>query len=685
MKPFRQTKLYQGVRHFFFPPPGSTRFRRALPYLVVIGVVALGAVFAVATWEITNSNGFCGTVCHDIMYPYAASYEHSAHSRVDCVECHMGRTPLTDQLPRKFVHARELYAMITNSYEQPLVATTLRPSRVTCELCHYPPQFFMDSVMEVRRYENNRENTAVSTWLILKTGGGLQREGLGYGIHWHVENQIYYYATDDRRQTIPWMRVVDAEGNVTEYMDVDFRPAEGFPAEGDLRLMDCIDCHNRTGHSMLSPEQAVDSALQRGLIAANVPYIRQEAVAVMSGEYATTEEALAAIDGLDARYAETYAPIYGVYREEIQQAVEVLRAVYQENFFPELGVNWQTQPNNIGHSDWPGCFRCHDGRHVSAEGSVVRVECNLCHSIPSVVRGGGGAEISLTRGPEPASHLDSAWLHRHYAVDETCALCHDVSNPGGADDSSFCSNSACHGTEWQFADLSAPALAGVLGLQPPVPLPTATPTGEESPTYAGTIGPLLTSRCGTCHGAAAGLDVTSYATLMTGGTSGPVVVPGDAEGSRLVQTVRGQHFARLESRELDLLIAWINSGAPEGTPTSGAPAPATPAAPTGAEAPPTRASRIPHPLEGRADCLLCHGASASRPYPANHTAFPVTACLVCHSTEREGKPPTAIEHPLEGRADCLACHPLTGLPSTHQTAQFTSADCLLCHTVRGDD
>lgn len=550
------------LRRFFFPKSGASRWRKAAPYLVVAGGIVAAMLLTIVTWQVTNANGFCGQVCHDVMYPYVEVYHQSVHSQVDCVECHLGRTPLTDQLPRKFVHARELYALITGDYEVPLEATTLRPSRDTCELCHYPPQFFDDSLREVRHYQSDRENTPVSTWLIMKTGGGLEREGLGFGIHWHVENEIYYYSPDDK-ETIPWMRVVDAQGEVTEYADIDFQPPQGFPEEAELRLMDCIDCHNRTGHQMLSPQQAVDGALERGQIPSTIPYIREQAIEVLGRDYETTEEALEAIEGLDDWYDENYAPAASLLQDEIAQAIEMLKALYQSNFFPEKGYSWQTYPDNTDHQDWPGCFRCHDGRHVSEDDEVVRIECNLCHSIPEVVVGGGGPTISLAKGPEPASHRDTAWLHRHHvAFDQTCALCHTVSNPGGADNSSFCSNSACHGTEWVYADLDAPDLAEELGIEPAPPPEVEIPP-SESLTFATVIGPLLTERCGDCHGVAAGLDVTTYGALMEGSDNGPVVVPGDAEASLIVEVMREEHFAQLDTEALDLLIEWINEGAPQ--------------------------------------------------------------------------------------------------------------------------
>ncbi len=86
---------------------------------------------------------------------------------------------------------------------------------------------------------------------------------------------------------------------------------------------------------------------------------------------------------------------------------------------------------------------------------------------------------------------------------------------------------------------------------------------SEAPTYANTVGPLLTGRCGACHGGSAGLTVTDYASLLAGSSAGPVVAPGDPDGSRIVEVQRGEHYVLLNAPELERLIEWIASGAPE--------------------------------------------------------------------------------------------------------------------------
>ncbi len=206
---------------------------------------------------------------------------------------------------------------------------------------------------------------------------------------------------------------------------------------------------------------------------------------------------------------------------------------------------------------------------MDAQQKAVRLECNLCHTIP-VVAGPTEfvADIEIPRGPEPQSHLNANWIAMHnQAYDQTCSDCHTTNNPGGTDNSSFCSNSACHGIQWRFAGFDAPALRQtILSSLPPTPTPS--PLNLAGPlTYDATIGPLFQARCSKCHGenGIMGLNLTTYQTAMQGGTDGPVIIPGNATGSLLVQKQSGTtaHFGQLTPEELQLVIDWINAGAPE--------------------------------------------------------------------------------------------------------------------------
>jgi mono/diheme cytochrome c family protein len=254
----------------------------------------------------------------------------------------------------------------------------------------------------------------------------------------------------------------------------------------------------------------------------------------------------------------------------VDAAIAALQGAYEDSTFPEQKSDWTTHPNNVGHKDFPGCFRCHDGKHLNDKQEAIRLECNLCHSIPVVVGPDKFvANIEISRGPEPASHLNPNWLGLHRdAFNETCSACHTTENAGGTDNSSFCSNSACHGSGWQYAGLDAPALKEVLQKQlPPTPTPAPPLATTGALTYNDTIGPLFNDRCGSCHGsgALAGLNLATYATAMKGGNSGSIIVPGDPEGSLLIQKQSGAtpHFGQLSASELQLVADWIEAGSPE--------------------------------------------------------------------------------------------------------------------------
>jgi nitrate/TMAO reductase-like tetraheme cytochrome c subunit/mono/diheme cytochrome c family protein len=562
-------RLGQGLRRFFFPPAGSARWVRLAPY-ATLGVLTLIVLTAgVYTWDYTNSPEFCGTACHT-MPPEYTSYLTSPHARIDCVECHIGRGFIATRVTRKAGDLRHIVLMTTQRYEFPIRATDLRPARETCERCHFPEKFSDDSLRQIEHFLPDEGNTPTTTYLVLKTGGGSARQGLGRGIHWHIENPVYYYPTDPEEQDIPYVRVQNADGTVAEYVDVeaDFDPST--VGEADLELMDCITCHNRITHLVYNPQDSIDGMLARAVIDPAIPDIRRQAVQALGGDYASDEEALAAIGALDETYRQSYPDYAAENSQAIDDAIAALQDTYRQSVFRHQKSDWNTHPNNIGHEDSPGCFRCHDGKHLNADQQAIRLECNLCHSIP-VIAGPDDfvSEIEISRGPEPQSHLNPNWISLHRsAFDATCTNCHTTDNPGGTSNSSFCSNSACHGSAWTYAGFDAPALREILQQQLPAVQPTtAAPPPTADPTWDSAVGPLLTARCGACHGEEGiqGLNLTTYATALAGSATGPVIIPGDAQASLLVgkQSADQPHFGQLTSDELEMVIAWIEAGAPE--------------------------------------------------------------------------------------------------------------------------
>ncbi|MDP1714375.1 MAG: c-type cytochrome domain-containing protein, partial [Anaerolineales bacterium] len=145
---------------------------------------------------------------------------------------------------------------------------------------------------------------------------------------------------------------------------------------------------------------------------------------------------------------------------------------------------------------------------------------------------------------------------------------HSTSDPGGTSNTSFCSNSACHGSVFTFAGFDAPALREILKSQlpPPEPKPKI-PALTGDPTYKNYIGVLFTVKCTGCHidgdSAPKGLDLSTYAAVMKVSENGAVIVPGDSANSLLIQIQSADHFTNFTLDELNNVIRWIDAGAPE--------------------------------------------------------------------------------------------------------------------------
>jgi nitrate/TMAO reductase-like tetraheme cytochrome c subunit len=572
-------KLLERLKLFFLPPHGTPTWLRILPY-AILGLLTVSVLIGGSyAWEYTNSSEFCGTSCHTMPPEYNA-YLVSPHARVQCVECHIGRDVFTTTFTRKAGDIRHIVLNITKAYEFPLHAVNMRPASDSCETCHFPEKFSDDSLRDIRNYLPDEDNTRQDIYLVMKTGGGTKREGLGYGIHWHIENPVLYYATDEYDQNIPYVRVIDEDGNATEYIDISAGIDPADIDESGLVQMDCITCHNRITHKVSKPEEAVSQAIRKGLMVSDLPYLVEQSIALLRGDYPDKTSGIEAMERLNTYYQENYPAIYADRSADIQQAVTILQDIYNQSVFPEQKSDWDTHANNLGHKTDPGCFRCHDGKHLTEENQAIRLECNICHSIPVVADPTSlTTDIELVSGPEPDSHTSTHWIALHgKAKDNSCKACHTT--PEGIDNlaslqnkpspgSSFCGNLACHGNVWTYAGFDAPALQGILeteleSLQESAP---SVPTNKPL-TYEDFFGAVFQDRCSTCHSGddpMAGMDVTTYAGLLEGGIDGPGIVPGDLDASLiyLKQSDPKGHYGQLTEDELDALREWILAGVPE--------------------------------------------------------------------------------------------------------------------------
>jgi nitrate/TMAO reductase-like tetraheme cytochrome c subunit len=561
--------LRERIKNFFFPPADSPRWILILPYGILGILTVVLAIGGTYSWDYSNSSSFCGTACHT-MPPQSVTYLNSPHVNVTCEECHVGRASFASQFVRKSQGLHEIYYMTFSLYEYPIRAKALRPAVDTCEKCHRPEVFSDDSLRLIDHYADDRLNTKSTTYIIMKTGGLDIRADLARGIHWHISSKVQYYSGDPLSQEIPYVRVYNEDGAYTEYTDVEsgFDPAS--IDESQLKQMDCITCHNRITHEFMNPVDSVDLSMSRGLIDPSIPLIHAKAVNVLSATYATREDAMKAIANIEEEYKSNLFDYYGQNGQKIKQAVAEIQTIYDRTVFHDQKIDSTTHPNNLGHINSPGCFRCHDGKHLNDKDEAVRLECNICHSIPVVA----GQEdfltnIEISNGPEPETHLNPNWISLHnQAIGPSCSNCHTTSDPGGTSNTSFCSNSACHGNVFTFAGFDAPALREILESQLPPPEPgLEVPVLSGDPTYDNYVGTLFAIKCSGCHieGEAApeGLDLSTYSAAMKGGNNGAVITPADAENSLLIQVQSVDHFNNFTSDELDIVKQWISLGAPE--------------------------------------------------------------------------------------------------------------------------
>lgn len=351
--------------------------------LTFINFVILGT----ATYrgvEYMDSTQFCGQTCHSVMEPEYTAFLGSPHARVGCVGCHIG--PGAPWFVRsKLSGVRQVFAVNFKTYSRPIPSPVreLRPARETCEQCHWPQKFHGDKFLVRTKYSDDEANTPLTTVLVLKIGGRTWQGLVGiHGRHLDATERISYIATDDRRQVIARVNYIDDDGKTVVYDSTDVQVTPELLAKGEQRTMDCMDCHNRPTHAFEMPERAVDAAMSAGRVSPTLPYIKKQAVAALRAEYPDRDTAKSKIaSSLMDFYRTSYPDVYQNHRAQVETAIQNIQQIYARNVFPQMKITWGTYPNNIGHEDFLGCFRCHDGLHQSKDGKVIQQDCSTCHNI----------------------------------------------------------------------------------------------------------------------------------------------------------------------------------------------------------------------------------------------------------------------------------------------------------------
>jgi hypothetical protein len=547
-------------------------------------------LMTVTTWgaaDFMESSEFCGQVCHRVMQPEDAGHTASPHARVECVACHIG--PGAPWLVKsKISGIRQVVAVAFNSYPRPIPAPIedLRPSRDTCEQCHWPQRFYGDQLISFVHYAQDQQNTMTSQPMVFRVGGS----ELGTGIHWHTTAKISYLPLDDKRSVIGWVRVEKPDGTVDEYVLPDQKDKiTPQLIQSDQRFMDCIDCHNRAAHNFGDLDGAIDGAMSSGTISADIPSIKQQAMqafgtvgaSITDAEY---QQALTRIDAIEGYYRTQQPDVYGKLGPQIKQAIAGIKSVYQSTVFPNMDVTPDTYTNWATHD---GCFRCH-GKLVGTKGEAtaktISSSCLMCHYPSQVSAPPAGA---LTTGSAPSQPQSGpimpAVVPHTLQGRDRCTACHTVGGPGAG----------VPGGTGLPADHQGRTDDTCLGCHAVSQAPSAPAAPAAAPTT--TAAPAATSPAPTAAAPAA-----------------PTTAPAPAAPTS----------------------ALAPAAQPAAQPTAAA------AQPTAAVPPPAAVAgppAIPHATAGREQCTTCHtvggpgvGAPGGTGLPTDHQGRTAATCTGCH-------------------------------------------------------
>jgi hypothetical protein len=391
----------------------------------------LSAIGSYEAFHFTESNTFCGTLCHSVMHPEYIAYQNSPHAQVACVACHVG--PGANWYVRsKLSGLYQVYATTTKIYPKPIPTPVknLRPAREVCEQCHWPEKFYAHKIRLETHYLADEQNTRWDIALVMKIGSPQSALGLVEGIHWHInpDVKVEYIAADKSRERLPWVRYANLEtGETRIYEDQDNPLDQAARDTLEIRTMDCMDCHNRPSHLYRAPSKFINTAMTAGTISPELPEIKSLSIELCSEEYPSHDSAMYHIRKEITRfYTENYPDIYEEKKALVENTIIGLQNEFSANIFPEMKVRWDAYPDHIGHLEYNGCFRCHNDLHTTQDGEVINKECNSCHIINAQGIPGNNMELALVgqtlefRHPEDIGEI---WR------ESLCVDCHTGLNP----------------------------------------------------------------------------------------------------------------------------------------------------------------------------------------------------------------------------------------------------------------
>ena len=393
---------------------------RTASVVMLSGFLLLSLLYAFAgfkAYEFTESKTFCGMMCHQVMGPEFRSHSYSAHAEIACADCHVG-PGAKHFVVGKLKGTRQLIHLVLDRVPKPIPTpiTDLRPSQEVCENCH-GPKYQVNQRLETRNFFlSDKQNTRKTINLLLRMGGDELTPNAPPKMHWHsgTTQEIDYVASDEKRTTIPWIRVKRLDGKERVYRVPGAEMSDAEAAKAGTRRMDCADCHNRAGHPYHPPQAILNALLSLKLVDPELPEIKRVAVEALGAEYASREEALKGIDStITGFYAKTYPEISRKKEAAIAAAIAALGSSYARNYDPYMKVSWKNFPDNRGHRYSAGCFRCHDGQHKSDDGAVLSSDCSSCHLLIERAGDTGAARpdravFQVMKYPHPVD-IGDAW------------------------------------------------------------------------------------------------------------------------------------------------------------------------------------------------------------------------------------------------------------------------------------
>ena len=418
--------------------------------LVLAGLGGVATFSAVSLIHWTETADFCGR-CH-AMEPELAAYEAGPHRDVACAECHV-EPGITGWIKAKLNGTRQLVEVVLGTFPEPIPPpdhSELPSASDTCASCHTVAREALASLKTRTQFAEDEANTRQLVGLLVRPGGGDVFD-VNRSVHWHVLRNVTYASADPRAAKIDYVAATTEDGTIDEFISQDkikvsqdVQPdIDALKGSEPLTTMSCYDCHNRAGHAIPNPRTGLDYQLSTGAIDPTLPFIKREGMRILSASYPNLATADAEVDRLSGFYKQQYPLVFQVKAAQINAAIAEIKVLYRLTATPEMKVSARTYPDNLGHMDFPGCFRCHDGGHVLvvngvATNKTIPSTCDTCHTFPQI----GPAVASLPLGEPPATHTQPLYVFNHKNVTTstdpggtTCGECH-------ARD--FCVN--CHST-----------------------------------------------------------------------------------------------------------------------------------------------------------------------------------------------------------------------------------------------